>query len=158
MVGLGRSQPLAILSPPSTRRQEGEDLRGDQQEDSNRTLEEFFLSTGVFQRAVGDKIRRRPLIVPRRFKKETNRKQDDTEDSDGSLEEFFLSTGVFQRAETDRVRSSSETELRRARRQTGGNCVAVLKNDCEAELSILIGPDPSRYCALIGGTLLGSRS
>ena len=29
---------------------------------------------------------------------------------------------------------------------------------CEAEWSTLIGPDPSRYCALIGGTLLGSRS
>ena len=139
VVGLGRSQPLAILTPepgPSMRRQDGEDLRGDQQQgNSNRTLEEFFLSTGVFQRTRGDKIRRRPVIVPKRFKKQTNRKQDDTEDlgseSDGSLEELFLSTGVFQRSDMDRIRSDSETELRRFRRQAGGNCVAVLKNDCE---------------------------
>ena len=142
VVGLGRSQPLqplqplAILAPAETaglRRQDGEDLRGelDQPSNSNRTLEEFFLSTGVFQRAAGDPVRRRPVIVPKRFKKQTNRRQEDTGDSDGSLEEIFLSAGVFQRSLQDRIRSDSQPELRRARRQTGGNCVAVLKNDCE---------------------------
>ena len=131
----GAAQPLLDPAnlPTGLRRQDGEDLRGelDQPSNSNRTLEEFFLSTGVFQRAAGDPVRRRPVIVPKRFKKQTNRRQEDTADSDGSLEEIFLSTGVFQRSLQDRIRSDSQPKLRRARRQTGGNCVAVLKNDCE---------------------------
>ena len=83
------------------------------------------------------------MIVPKRFKKQTNRRQADTEDSDGSLEEFFLSTGVFQRSQRDRIRSDSQPELRRAKRQSG-NCVAVLRNDCEAGWSTLIGRGLSR--------------
>ena len=131
LVGPGRSQPLQ--GQRGSRRDGGEDLRSVQQSDSNRTLEEFFLSTGIFQRGESDGIRR-PLIEPKRFKKQSNRREEsqDTE-SDGSLEEIFLSTGVFQRNENDGLRSVSKADLRRLRRQTGGNqnCVAVLKNDCQ---------------------------
>ena len=101
---MARGQPLQ-----SSRRQEGE-FSGER--DTNRTIEEFFLSTGVFQRGGTDQIRR-PLIVPRRFKKQTNRRQGiEDKEADGSLEEMFLSTGVFQREQNDRFRSNNKGGFR----------------------------------------------
>ena len=110
VLGLGRSQPL------QSSRRDGEDLSSDIQAETNRTMEEFFLSTGVFQRGRGDEIRR-PLIVPKRFKKQTNRRQESedsgSDGSDGSLEEMFLSTGVFQREESDGFRSSNKAGFKK---------------------------------------------
>ena len=96
-----------------SRRDEGEELSS-LQEENNRTIEEFFLSTGVFQRGRADEIRR-PLIVPRRFRKQANRRQEigGGQESDGSLEEMFLSTGVFQREQSDAFRSTTKGSFRR---------------------------------------------
>ena len=139
--GFGRNGPVT-----SSRR---DDIESDNSEvhesDEEKNVEEIFLSTGTFQRGANGKIKR-PRIVPRRFKKNSNSRQDEGSqgsEQNGSLEEIFLTTGMFQRGEADMIKGPNDArvELRRARRQLsdstglgrqlGSNCEARLMNDCE---------------------------
>ena len=156
----GRNSPVT-----SSRRDDIESDNDNSESDSDegKTVEEIFLSTGMFQRGANGKIKR-PRIVPRRFKKNSNSRQDEDSqgsEQNGSLEEIFLTTGMFQRGEADRIQASNgaRVELKRARRQLsdstglgrqlGSNCEARLMNDCEDAIIQQCQIDKRERCSAV---------
>ena len=156
--GFGRNAPVT-----SSRRDDIETDNSESESDEGKTVEEIFLSTGTFQRGANGKIKR-PRIVPRRFKKNSNSRQDEDSqgsEQNGSLEEIFLTTGMFQRGEGDTIQSSNDArvELRRVRRQLsdstglgrqlGSNCEARLMNDCEDAIIQQCQIDKRERCSTV---------